>query len=163
LHFQRAIPPEWVLEALNNINLSTTIGFEDGEPNTVAELELEKDPMVTPEQLATAIDEIKLEDDVELIGGREYATVVHHSLDSIEEVWKQEMKQDIKQEPIKEEDDAPDPIAAPEPGVYITRFGRVSHPPDRLIESAYVVVKEQYIMQFQDPDPESISKVTETI
>jgi len=163
LHFQRAIPPEWVLEALNNINLSTTIGFEDGEPNTVAELELEKDPMVTPEQLATAIDEIKLEDDVELIGGREYATVVHHSLDSIEEVWKQEMKQDIKQEPIKEEDNAPDSITAPEPGIYITRSGRVSRPPDRLIESAYAVVKEQYIMQFQDPNPESISKVTETI
>ena len=161
LHFQCAIPPGWVLEALNNINLSTTIGFEDGEPNKVAELELKKDSMVTPEQLATAIDEIELEDDVKLIGGPERATVVHHSLDSIEEVWKQEMKQEIKEEPIQEEDDAPHPIAAPELGVCITRSGRVSRPPDRLIESAHAVVKEQYIMQFQDPNPESISKVTE--
>jgi hypothetical protein len=125
--------------------------------------------MVTPEQLATAIDEIELEDDVELIGGPERATVVHHSLDSIDEVWKQEMKQEIKQEPIEEQDDAPNPIAAttmtgsPEPGVYITRSGRVSRPPDCLIESAYAVVKEQYIMQFQDPNLESISKITETI
>ena len=91
LNFKRAIRPEWVLDALNNINLSTTIGFEDGEMETVAELE-------TIEQLTEAIEAIELIDDVEFIGGPDYATVVHQSIDSIEEVWKQEIKQDIKQE-----------------------------------------------------------------
>ncbi len=47
--------------------------------------------------------------------------------------------------------------------VYVTHSGRVSHPTNRLIESAYAIVKEQYIKQFQDSDPESFSKVTDTV
>ena len=161
LNFQRAIPPEWVLDALNNINLSTNIGFEDGEPETIAELE-------TPAQVTDAIDAIELEDEVEFIGGPEHATVVHKSIDSIEDVWKQEIKQELNEEIVEEEvakSDATPMIAITpsQPDVYITRSGRVSRPPDRLIESAYAVVKEQYVKQFQDADPESINKVTETI
>ena len=151
LNFKRAIPPEWVLDALNNINLSNTIGFEDGEPETVAELE-------TTEQLTEAIEEMELVDDVEFIGGPDRATVVHQSIDSIEEVW----KQDIKEETIEEEVENP-AVAPNHPEVYITRSGRVSRPPVRLIESAYAVVKEQYVNQFQDADRESVSKVTKTI
>jgi hypothetical protein len=47
--------------------------------------------------------------------------------------------------------------------VYVTRLGRVSCPPQRLIESACTIVKEQYMQQFQDAELESISNVTETI
>ena len=54
-------------------------------------------------------------------------------------------------------------MAPTQPDVYITRSGRVSRPPDRIIESAYAVVKEQYVNQFQDADQESVSKVTKTI
>ena len=54
-------------------------------------------------------------------------------------------------------------MAPTQPDFYITRSGRVSRPPDRLIESAYAVAKEQYVNQFQEADQESVSKVTETI
>ena len=54
-------------------------------------------------------------------------------------------------------------MAPTQPEVYITHSGRVSCPPDRLIELAYAVVKEQYVNQFQDADRESVSKVTKTI
>ena len=50
-----------------------------------------------------------------------------------------------------------------QPAVYVTRSGRVSRPPDRLIESAYAVVKEQYVKQFRDADPDATNTVTETI
>jgi hypothetical protein len=53
------------LEALNNINLSTNIGFED-EHNTVGEYEMDSDPMEIPEQIVNAMYAIKLEDEVKL-------------------------------------------------------------------------------------------------
>ena len=33
LRFQRAKAPQWVMDALNNISKSATIGFEDGQGN----------------------------------------------------------------------------------------------------------------------------------
>ena len=50
-----------------------------------------------------------------------------------------------------------------QPDVYITRSGRVSRPPDLFIESAYAVVKEQYVKQFRDADPDATNMVTKTI
>ena len=91
LNFPRAI-----LDALNNINLSTKISFEDGEPETVAELE-------TPEQAKDAIEAIELQDEIELIGGPGHATVVHQSINAIEDVWKQDIKQEINKEIIEDE------------------------------------------------------------
>jgi hypothetical protein len=118
------------LDALNNINLSATVGFEDGGPETIVELG-------NPEQLVNAIEASEIEDEVEFIGGPERATIVHQSIDSIEEVWNQEVKQEplelIKREDeetdadavaVEETEVAPMMVTAPQTqDVYVTRSG----------------------------------------
>jgi hypothetical protein len=37
-----------------------------------------------------------------------------------------------------------------EAGVYVTRSGRASRPPQRLIETAYAALKETYLTNFSD-------------
>ncbi len=93
------------------------------------------------------IDQIDLE-----ARGHKKEIVVMQSIKSIEDAWNES---DVKLEPSKEEiipeivREQPE-LLMPGPTPYMTRSGRVSHPPNRHIETAYAVVNETYIQNFQD-------------
>jgi hypothetical protein len=95
-----------------------------------------------------------IEDEVEIIGGSDCAQVVMQSIKSVEDAWhdmviKQEkVEVETLQEPEIEEEGKVVAETQTGPGLYVTRSGRVSRPPSRLIETAYAVIRETYRQNF---------------
>jgi hypothetical protein len=88
------------------------------------------------------------DDEIENIENPNHLQVVMQSIRSVEDAW-QEMA--IKQEELNKNRNLEEETEADEiqevitkmqemPGRCITRSGRISHPPARLIEMAYVVI-----------------------
>ncbi len=155
LKFVQAIASEWVMEAMKNISADDSVGFEDvttTEENQIQEMIAEVENHETKSN--TYDDEINTIEEYEetkIMGGQDRETVVLKSIESIEDAWK---KMNIKSEPINVDEQA-DVAEQIEPQVmgpvpYVTRSGRISRPPNRLIETAYAVVKETYVQNYQD-------------
>jgi hypothetical protein len=76
------------------------------------------------------------------------------SIKSVEDAWhdmaiKQEkVEVETLQEPEIEEEGKVEAETQMGPGLYVTRSGRVSRPPSRLIETAYAVIREKYHQNF---------------
>lgn len=66
------------------------------------------------------------------------------SIKSVEKSWDDtKVKQEEVEEQIVTETQAPNvPSQREAPGIYVTRSGRVSRPPNRLIETAYAMIAE---------------------
>jgi hypothetical protein len=171
----RAVAPNWVLEALNGIDPNASIGFEDGADDNLREISrgIDKDKNVSENVAATElVEDNNEEDEVQIIGDREKVDVIMQSIDSLEEVWhKNAVKTEVKEEINAEEHDEEergeestertqraDPL---ESGAYVTRSGRVSRPPQRLIETSYAVLKEVYRNNFSDMDNTEIKETIE--
>jgi hypothetical protein len=172
LHFVRAVAPNWVLEALNGIDPNASIGFEDGADDNLREISrgIDKDENVSENVAATElVEDNNEEDEVQIIGDSKKVDVIMQSIDSLEEVWhknavKTEAKEEIKAEEHDEEErgeestertQRADPL---ESGAYVTRSGRVSRPPQRLIETSYAALKEVYRNNFSDIDYTEVKK-----
>jgi hypothetical protein len=151
LHFMHAVAPEWVLESLKELNSDVKIGFEEDSlydaediSNVIAKEENKQDEMheSNPEDNG---------DEVQFIGGHEQQQVILKSVKEAEDAWK---NMSVKGEVIKEEEEQDENEEQTEEeerltqgeqsGHYVTRFGRVSCPPVRLMESTYAVLKETY-------------------
>lgn len=142
LRFACARAPEWVLEALKEINPEATIGFEDGSTTEDVQLHQVIED-IENQQYSIAEDEKNelkdLDDEVHFIGDNERQTVVMQSIKSVEESWDDTK---VKQEEVEEqnvtETQSPNvPSQREAQGIYVTHLGRVSRPPNRLIETAY--------------------------
>jgi hypothetical protein len=171
----RAVAPDWVLEALNGIDSNATIGFEDGTDDNLREINqiVNKRGDVQDDVAVTGLVEYNNEEDeVQIIGDREKVDIIMQSIDSLEEVWhKTSVKVDIKDEVGEEERDEveisaemEDETNVDEPqeaGVYVTRSGRASRPPQRLIETAYVALKETYLTNFSDTNESELKQTIE--
>jgi hypothetical protein len=155
LRFVRARAPERVLEALKEINPHASIGFEDD--NTMDENCLGRMAEEIENQKCTVVDVEEIEsidpdNEVNLIGNDERQTVVLQSIKSVEEAWDDTK---VKHEETEERMEAESqtlhlPPQRSEQGVYITRSGRISRPPDRFIEMAYAVIAETYKQNFYE-------------
>ena len=101
-------------------------------------------------------DFIEEEDEVEIIGGSDHAQAVMQSIKSVEDAWhdmaiKQEkVEVETLQEPEIEKEGKVEAETQTGPGLYVTRSGRVSRPPSRLIETAYAVIRETYHENFSE-------------
>ncbi len=103
-------------------------------------------------QMDPELSMVEDNEEVQIIGGNERESVVMQSIKSIEDAWNDDQ---VKHEVTEEETVPVEVIEQPEPLAqgqthYVTRSGRVSRPPNRLIEMAYAVVKDTYIKNFQD-------------
>ncbi len=100
---------------------------------------------------------------MQIIGGNERETVIMQSIKSIEDAWNDDhVKCEVTEEetvPV-EVTEQPESLAQGQTH-YVTRLGRVSHPPNRLIEMAYAVVKDTYIKNFQDTGSDENKTIVE--
>jgi hypothetical protein len=158
-HFARALAPEWVLEALNMIMAEVSIGFEDGAEEDLQGM-VQEHQKTDANDYELVDDAIDIEDDdVTIVGGADRVDVITKSIESIEELWHKDLvKTEVKKEQAEETENE-DCIDKPEgTGVektdktqgYVTRYGRVSRPPQRLMETAYGVIHETYLQNFCD-------------
>jgi hypothetical protein len=109
LRFVRAVAPEWVLEALNNVDLNASIGFEEGAEadfqEAVDRIMKDKEGQAIDAVIGSA-ERLDDEDDVQIIGDRGKVDIIMQSVDSLEEVWhKTSVKAEIKDEVSEEERD----------------------------------------------------------
>jgi hypothetical protein len=109
LRFVRAVAPEWVLEALNNVDLNASIGFEEGAEadfqEAVDRIMKDKEGQAIDAVIGSA-ERLDDEDDVQIIGDRGKVDIIMQSVDSLEEVWhKTSVKAEIKDEVGEEERD----------------------------------------------------------
>jgi len=157
LHFARAIAPEWVLENLKDLSDNIQIGFEEesqGSEDAGLEAVIEEEKQV--EVFDNTYDPDPEDDEVEIIGSSDRVQVVMQSIKSVEDAWnelavKQEkIDEEISEETETEDDTKVEPEQQMGPGVYVTRLGRVSRPPNRLIETAYAVIRETYRQNFSE-------------
>jgi hypothetical protein len=144
------------MEAMKNISADDSVGFEDVttmEGNQIQEMIAEVESHETKNN--TYDDEINMieeHEETKIMGGQDRETVVMKSIESIEHAWKE---MDVKSEPIDVDEiqtDITEQIETQvlEPVPYVTRSGCISRPPNRLIETAYAVVNETYIQNYQD-------------
>jgi hypothetical protein len=154
LHFMHAVAPEWVLESLKELNPDMSIGFKADSENyevEISEVITEDENKHDDTYNSDFIEEV---DEVEIIGGSDHAQVVMQSIKSVEDAWhdmaiKQEnVEVETLQEPEIEEEGKVEAETQTGPGLYVTRSGRVSRPPSRLIETAYAVIRETYRENF---------------
>jgi hypothetical protein len=100
----RAATPEWVLEALKDIDPDVRLGFEEEtEPlgnnwQSMIE-EINEREMKTFPITDNGTDN---EDEVQILGGEDKETVVMQSIKSLEEAWNDKMH--VKQEKTEEEE-----------------------------------------------------------
>ena len=85
------------------------------------------------------------------------------SIKSIEDAWNEG---NVKVEPDNVEEMPETMIEQSttqihEPTPYVTRYGRISRPPSRLIETAYAVLNETYIQNYQDIGSEELKDTVE--
>jgi len=156
LHFTRAVVPEWVLENLKNLNPDVNIGFED-EEQVINEKshDLMQDIQAQTDAPGDYIDE-DIDDEVQLLGDKTQGQVIMHSIKLAEDAWSELA---VKSEPIEEEaeeetreanKDENEGARKVQAGSYVTRSGRISRPPIRLIETAYAVICETYHDNFYE-------------
>jgi hypothetical protein len=164
LNFTRALAPEWVLEALRDLNPDVNVGFEarsqEYEDNWNDMInEIEKQEPTTFDESVNAEEE---DDEVQIIGGDDRQTVVMQAIKSVEEAWNDKVI-------VKEEENTEDlKMGAPElpmpeqpKGLYMTRSGRISRPQDHLIETAYAVIHETYMHNFSEAIDDAIKATVE--
>jgi len=149
-----AVAPEWVLKSLKELHPDMNIGFEADLENyeeEISEVIIEDE---NKHDCTSNSDFIEEEEEVEIIGGSDHAQVVMQSIKSVEDAWhdmaiKQEkVEVETLQEPEIEEEGKVEAETQMGPGLYVTRSGRVSRPPSRLIETAYAVIREKYHQNF---------------
>ncbi len=148
----RATAPEWVLEALKDIDTDVSIGFEDESLETDWQSMIQEIDELETRMFPVADNSTDDDKEVQISGGEGRETIVMQSIKSVEEAWNNNAN--IKQEIIEEEDLEREEVteqlqlqAAPQ-GQYVTRSGRISRPPARLIETAYATIRETYLDNF---------------
>ncbi len=155
LNFIRAKAPEWVLEALKDINPEASMGFKDESDTEQNRLYKMIDEIKNQDYLK--YEDVKTNDscddeDIQVLEDKDKQTVVMQSIKSVEEAWDESY---VKQEDVQLEIPVENPImnVQPQPqpqGLYVTRSGRVSRPPSHLIETAYAIISETYKQNFYD-------------
>jgi hypothetical protein len=165
LKLVHAIAPDWVLEALKSISVDQNIGLEEEgvmEEKQVQEL-IEEVESHDNKDADADIDAIENEEDVALIGGHDKEAVVLQSIKSIEGTWNDSnVKVEQEEEVVIPETMMLQPaIQTHGPIPYVTRSGRISRPPNRLIETAYAIVNETYNHNFQDIENDEAKQTIE--
>jgi len=165
LHFTRAAAPEWVLEDLKNLNPDMSIGFEE-EDHVVNEDLREPNEDDQADAPKHYIDE-DIDDEVQFLGNKTQERVIMHSIKSAEDAWNELA---VKLEPIEEEvveetkdinEEEDKGVQEVPAGLYVTRSGRISRPPNRLIETAYAVIRETYHDNFYEGSDDTNKEIIE--
>ncbi len=157
-----------MLEALKDINPEANVASEEDDganedqfPKLIEEIE-NQDHKETLDAEETNDYYDETEDRV--IGKDDAQTIVMKSIQSVEEAWDDAK---IKQEKVEREEN-PDatidtevqPVALPS-GHYITRSGRISRPPNHLIETAYAILSDTYVHNYHDVDDDEAKATVE--
>ena len=123
LHFMRAVAPEWVMESLNEMNSDMKIGFEE---DSISEEQDISDVLQPIKEAEDACKNMAVKDEV---------------------IKDEEDQEESKVQTEGEEEELSQELQS---GHYVTRFGQVSRPPVRLMESTYAVMKETYHQNFYE-------------
>jgi hypothetical protein len=149
LKFVRAKAPEWVLEALKDINPEANISFKDGEETQSNHNLHDLIDQIEAQDVTVVEDDeaVEIDDPIDGIGDKDKQTTVMQSIKSVKEAWDDNDYYPVKVEKIEDESTMQveaqlEQIEPQSSGQYITRYGQVSRPPNRLIETAYVILKE---------------------
>ena len=103
LRFVRAMAPEWVLEALKDINKEDAIGFEaeveEEEDNQIQDMiekiEGQQEDSINREMVEINDDD---EDEVQFIGDHLRETLITQSIESIEDAWDENLVKKEKED-----------------------------------------------------------------
>jgi hypothetical protein len=130
LQFRRAITPEWVIEALDNIDSQTTIGFEE-----ITELYEREVLQQSDNDVVIDLTNIEEDEEVEIVGGHDKGNLILRSIDTIESAWNEtstkppikvenennnENEEELKEENKNNEDKQEEHVMPGPTGTYVT-------------------------------------------